>query len=252
MAVNKWESRFREGLKELGIEQGDTLLVHASFKSLGVAGVHPGQIAEWLFRYLGVSGTLLMPALSYAFVTRDNPCFHITQTRSCVGAIPEAFRQSDGVQRSCHPTHSVCAKGRLSRALLSRHQLDRTPCGPHAPFRLLPQYDGKILMLGCGLRPNTSMHAIEECCAAPYLLGDPLEYLLIDSEDRVERKVYTPHGFKGWRQRYDRVRELPDTTWLSAGQILNAQAYLIQALPFWEAVKQQLENAPFFFVDRED
>lgn len=251
MAVHNWESQFHSGLSQLGVAEGDVLLVHASFKSLGISGAQPGQVAESLFRYVGAAGTLLMPALSYAFVTPDNPCFHITKTRSCVGAIPEAFRQAEGVERSIHPTHSVCARGRLSETLLRGHHLDHTPCGPNAPFSLLPEHEGKILMLGCGLKPNTSMHAIEECYQPAYLLGEPVEYLLVDSKDEVQRKVYTPHGFKGWVQRYDRIRTLPDTTWLSAGQILGAQAYLIEARPFWGAVKQQLEQDSWFFVDRE-
>ena len=40
-------------------------------------------------------------------------------------------------------------------------------------------------MLGCGLQPNTSMHAIEEMVKPPYLFGPPLTYHLVLADGKV-------------------------------------------------------------------
>ena len=46
-------------------------------------------------------------------------------------------------------------------------------------------------MLGCGLAPNTSMHAIEELVAPPYLFGEPLVYtMVLEDGTRMDRLVH--------------------------------------------------------------
>ena len=153
--------RLISNLSDMGIYPGDTLLVHTSLKGLHTPGLAPEIIIEALLELLGKEGTLFVPALSYANVTPDHPVFQINETPACIGALPECFRTKYAQCRSLHPTHSVCAAGRLAKKLTDRHALDDTPVGQFSPFRLLPEYHGKILMLGCGLRPNTFMHGVE-------------------------------------------------------------------------------------------
>ena len=145
-------------LSALGIRPGDTVLMHSSFRSLG--GIEGGATGffEAFTDLLGSEGTLILPALSYKSVTRQQPVFHQDQTPSCVGYLPEFFRtQVPGVIRSLHPTHSCCLLGKYARELAEGHELDDTPVGRHSPFAKLPLIGGKILMLGCGLDCNTSM-----------------------------------------------------------------------------------------------
>ena len=134
--------------------------------------------------------------------------------------------------------------------LLEPHAQDRTPCGPNSPFHTLPEHDGQILMLGCGLEPNTSMHAIEEMCIPPYLYAQPITYRLRRADGSVQDKVYTPHGFDGWRQRYERVRQVLGGPGLREGQVLKARAFLIEAAALWEAVLAALRGDPLYFVDK--
>ena len=170
-------------LQNLGIKRGDVLLVHSSFKSIGTSALSPDHIIECLIECIGETGTLLMPALSLRKQTEN---IHDTNhTPSNVGIIPERFRVAFHAMRSLHPTHSVCALGRHASELLFHHHLDRTPCGVHSPFRKLLFIKAKLLMLGCGLRPNTSMHAIEEIVGTPYLLGNERTYTITNSQGEV-------------------------------------------------------------------
>ncbi|MCB0115407.1 MAG: AAC(3) family N-acetyltransferase, partial [Caldilineaceae bacterium] len=125
-------------LHELGLRRGDVVMVHASFRSLGIAD--PEWIIGALLATLGDSGTLLMPALSYA---QQPPHVHDTRsTPSCVGFLPEYFRRRAGTLRSLHPTHSVCGVGAQASSWLGDHREDNTPCGPHSPFHKLLHHGG--------------------------------------------------------------------------------------------------------------
>jgi aminoglycoside 3-N-acetyltransferase len=193
---------------------------------------------------------LLLPALSYLHVTRANPAFDVRATPSNVGIIPETFRLMPGVMRSVHPTHSVCGIGPLAVEILEPHIQDSTPCGLFSPFHILPRLKGQILMLGCGLEPNTSMHAIEELIVPPYLFSPPIQYHLTLSNGQVVEKTYTPHNFNGYAQRYDRVEHILSAPALRTGMVLAAQAHLIEATALWEAVLDALRRDPLAFVDK--
>ena len=242
--------RIAADLREVGVREAGVLLVHSSLSSLGQVPGGPETVIRGLLQAQGPEGTLLMPSLSYERVTPKNPFFDVQRTPSNVGAIPEAFRRRSGTRRSVHPTHSVCAVGPRTEEMLDDHLKDSTPCGEHSPFRRLRSVDGQILMLGCGLRPNTSMHAIEELSEPPYLFGPPLTYALTLSDRTIIEKTYTIHGFDGWNQRYDRVAEVLQAPSLVRGNVLNAEVHLIRVRDLWDAVHAALGRDPLRFVDR--
>lgn len=239
-----------DDIRGLGISAGDTLLIHSSLRSLGKLENGAASVIEAFLEVLGGQGTLLMPSLTYEYATSENPVFSSLYTKTCVGALPEAFRAYPGTLRSLHPTHSVCANGKNARQLTERHIEDTTPVGPNSPFRLLREVGGKILMLGCGLRPNTSMHGVEELVVPPYLFADKqTEYLLVDAQNNVLCKPYIRHNFKGVAQRYDRMEQLLSPDELKKGTILNAECFLLDAQALWLKGEQQLRKDPLFFVD---
>jgi aminoglycoside 3-N-acetyltransferase len=234
-------------LRAIGLRRGDSVLVHSSYRSLGID--HPETLIQALIQVIDGTGTLLLPALSY---NQTPPTVHNTLTTpSCVGFLAEYFRTRPGTQRSLHPTHSICAIGARVGELLGDHGDDTTPCGPHSPFHKLLHCGGKIVMLGCGLRPNTTMHAIEEYIPPPYLFGEPLTYTLTDDAGITFEKTYTPHHFAGFVQRYDRVAALLDSCQLVSGRVGMASAYLIDAQALYQQALAQLKRDPYFFVDQD-
>ncbi len=250
LAAGETSARIAEAVRVAGVRPGGVLLVHASLRSLGKVPGGAATVIAGLRQALGPDGTLLMPALSYATVTRERPRFDLTLTPSNVGIIPETFRRQPGVQRSLHPTHSVCGIGPAAAALLGEHGQDSTPCGAHSPFHRLPQVNGQLLMLGCGLAPNTSFHAIEEMVVPPYLYGEAIEYELIDGGGERTVKRYLPHNFDGYAQRYDRLEELLSEPDLQKGKVLSATVYVIEATAMWEVALAALRRDPLAFVER--
>ena len=242
----------QQGLFNLGISKGDDLIVHSSLSALGKIPDKAQVITSILLDTLGEEGTLLMPALSYESVTRDNPFFSQQSTPSCVGWLTEYFRNLPGVRRSIHPTHSVCAIGRRSSYYLNDHLLDHTPCGRNSPFRKLKEAGGKILFLGCSIRANTSMHGIEELSVPEYLFDREIEYTIETDPGDVYQKKYIPHKFVGFEQRYDRVKDILSKDDCAVGKVLDADVFLMKAVPLWEKAHDKLCRNPLYFVDRID
>jgi aminoglycoside 3-N-acetyltransferase len=242
--------RVASELGEAGLAPGSAVLVHSSLSSLGRVQGGAETVIGGLLDALGPEGTLLMPALSYAAVTETSPRFDLRSTPSNVGTIPETFRRMPGVLRSLHPTHSVCGAGPRARELLAPHAGDRTPCGPGSPFRLLARSGGSILMLGCGLRPNTSMHGVEELVEPPYLFGGELSITLVREDGSEVAGSYRMHGFSGHAQRYDRVATLGEGPWLRQARVLEATVHLIDAAELWRRAEEALRRDPLFFVER--
>ena len=246
----KTQIQIANDLTALGLREGGVVLVHASLRSLGKVPGGAETVVRGLLRVLGENGTLLMPALSYAQVNADNSVFDVLRTPSCIGVLPEYFRTRHCTIRSVHPTHSVSGVGAKAESLLEEHHLDTTPCGEHSPFHRLREVRGQVLFLGCGLRPNTSMHAIEELVQPPYLLGDPVDYRIILAPGKEMNMRVRRHNFGIWGQRYDRLGPLLDEDGLKRGKVLEATVDLVDCEQMWEEALAALKKDPFFFVEK--
>lgn len=248
---------FTEDLKTLGIEAGDTVMMHSSFRSLG--GIEDG--AAGVFKgfeiVLGSEGTLVLPALSYESVDRDHPVFDRAGTPSCVGYLSEYFRtQVPGVIRSMHATHSCCAKGKLAAMLTENHELDLTPVGGNSPIAKLPKTGGKILFLGCSADHDTALHGVEELVVPPYLYEDvPIEYILRDGgreiRQNAKRHSFCKNGIY-YEQNYSRVVPLLKSSEYSKGKVLDADCLLLSAEAVWRTAEQYLRQDPLYFVIQEN
>ncbi len=242
--------QIKEDLHALGIQEGDDLLVHSSFKSLGFVNGGIKTLIEALLACLGDRGTLLIPALSYKTVNADSPIFDIRTAPSCVGAVSEFFRTYTGVARSMNPTHSVSVLGARQAMYINDSEKDTEPVGKYSPFFKLSQNGGKVLMLGCGTRPNTSMHGVEEKAGAPYILSpDQRIYTCIDHNGKAHQKAYFYHYISqnGFRQRYDRLEELMD---MQTGKVLLADCHLIDSHTMWKVGEAKIKETPYYFVDK--
>jgi aminoglycoside 3-N-acetyltransferase len=240
--------RIVSDLHHLGITAGDVIMVHSSFNSLGQYNLTPEIVVSALLAAIGTRGTLLMPALSYA--QEPHHIHNVSDTPSNVGGLQEYFRLRKGTIRSVHPTHSVCGFGAAAKELLDRHQDDSTPCGPYSPFRRILDISAKIVMLGCGLRPNTTMHALEEIVEPPYLFGDFYDYQITTSTGEQYTKMYRRHGFQGWIQKYDRIELSSSTEMYSTGTVLDGKTYIINTQELKKVVLSKLRDDPLCFVER--
>ena len=150
----------------LGVERGDTLLVHSSFDAFEGFQGKPSDVISVLQAVVGAEGVVMMPTMTFSGTAvayaRTDPLFDESRTPSKMGLLTELFRRSPQVLRSVHPTHSVALWGRDAGAIAAGHHLARTPCGVGTPFKALLKRNGKIILLGTDIGVLTFFHLLEE------------------------------------------------------------------------------------------
>ena len=201
--------QLQQDLTALGVQQGDALLVHSSMKALNTT-LTPEQVIGCLQAAVGPEGTLLMPALTYENVTSEHPVFSSADTPPCVGLLPGTFWKLPGVERSLHPTHSVCARGRLAHRLTVGHAMDDTAVGPHPPW----------------IRPA------------------PPRTFLLDGQERT----YPGSDEFGWGQEFQRIGDMLEEPDIRRGKLLGANGYLIDARALLAVGLMEMRSNPYAFV----
>ena len=109
-------------LAALGIEAGDILFIHSSFKSLGPVAGRAQTVVDALQAVVGPNGLILMP--SFHLIERSERArrWDWATTPSTVGWLSEFFRRLPDTYRSDHYSHSVAARGRGAEDFVADHR----------------------------------------------------------------------------------------------------------------------------------
>jgi len=139
-------------LRQLGIEAGDTVLVRAGLREIGLTadrGKAGKTFIEALLEAVGPEGTIVGLPFTLAFLRlgrhRDY-VFDPATTPTYTGGFASAMLDWPGVVRSSHPSTSFAAIGRHADELLAGH--DET-APSFWPMKALLERDGKMLLIGC-------------------------------------------------------------------------------------------------------
>jgi aminoglycoside 3-N-acetyltransferase len=163
-------------LKSVGLQNGDSVMVHTSLGQIGYVCGGAQTIIEALIDVVGQNGTIMMPTQSWKNldpetgvhwdadeadwdIIRENwPAYDkaITPTNT-MGAVAEMFRSWPGTLRSDHPARSVAAWGKNAKYLTENHDLSNI-FGDSSPIGKLYKLDGKVLLIGVDYDKNTSIH----------------------------------------------------------------------------------------------
>lgn len=240
-------------LKEMGIRENDTVLVHANFKSDSGFQGEPGDAVEVLKGFLGEQGNFLMVSIPFRGAGKDylekGKTFRVKKTMSMMGLISEMFRRAEGVQRSLHPTHPVLAYGKDSGMLTAEHEKCLYPCGAGSPFDKLRQLKGKILFYDANCRAITFFHYVEDLIKDKIpvaVYGDDLfKVKCIDENDReIEVKTYTFNKDLK-RDAGKLIEEMENRGLIKRGRVGNSDLILLEAEDVVACMTEMVESGNY-------
>lgn len=182
---------------QMGIQPGDTVLIHSSMKAIGQVEGGPDGVLDAFCEYLR-DGLFLVPTHTWDDVTPEKPFYDVRTTVPNIGLIPRtaAFRR-DGI-RSLHPTHSLWAHGADAEDYVRNEENATSPTPKGFCWDKVADRGGKILLIGVGNEKNTFIHAIEERVALPDRISkDPYEITIIDQQgNSIKHPFYPQYCFK--------------------------------------------------------
>lgn len=191
-------------LKDIGIKEGDTVLVHSSLGRIGYVEKGAHTIIEALMETVGLEGLVVFPTFTALeqmptrVVDREKiPIFDVMTAQCYTGKIPETFRQLPGVRRSESPTHSLVAFGKGSHQFVSGHDAAENPFSKKGPFGRLLQRKTKVLLIGVDQLANTCLHIVEDDPNFPVkVFTEKFKVILVDRYGRekiIMVRKHLPH-----------------------------------------------------------
>ncbi len=214
-------SQLVEDFRALGVQAGDTIMLHASVKAIGRVVGGPDVVLRALLNVLTPEGTLMMfigweddpydvqfgedaEALQ---VYRDHlPAFDPATSRADrenLSILSEYVRTYPGTVRSAEP-YGFAAIGKQAAYITSEHPHNYRN-GPGSPLEKLYQLGGKVLNLGAPLNTLTLLHYADDICAVPDKTVVRYKLPVLQNGERVwveYEEFDSSNGIVGWDSDY--------------------------------------------------
>jgi len=251
--VKTARTRLVDGLRRLGIAEGDVLMVHSSMKSLGRVDGGPDAVVDALLEVVGPDGLLIVPTLTGCLINRETGqarcAYDPATTPSRVGLITDTVRTRPDAHRSGHPTHSIAAIGRRAAELVADGREPYRTFDRTGPYGRYVRWGARVLFIGCGLHANTTFHALEDWLELPYIAACRGRGLL-HCPNGPNRVVDVTMCAGGHRDFYDKTqrtkieRVLRDVGIVTEGTVGEADCLLIGARECLSVTARHMETDP--------
>lgn len=223
-------------LKSLGLQQGDTVMVHCSVSQIGWVSGGPETVVRALLECLGPQGTLVVPTHTidnsdpatwtepryqtvpedwWAAIRESLPPYDPKTTRSRrMGVVPEIVRTWPTALRSAHPQTSFAAIGAKASHITADHRIN-CRMGEHSPLARLEEAKAKVLLLGVGFNKCTAFHLAEYRsetapivpCSFACTLGGKREWVTVEDRSWDGAPNFVAIGEEFEQQHGDLVRK---------------------------------------------
>jgi aminoglycoside 3-N-acetyltransferase len=235
-------------LRQLGVAVGDTLMLHASVKTIGWIVGGPDTVIQALIDVLDTEGTLMMlvswedspyelaewPQDVQKAYLEECPPFDPATSRAYRkwSILTEYLRTWPGAFRSDHPDASFAAVGAMARWITENHPL-QYGLGPGSPLARLCEAQGKVLLLGAPLNSITLLHYAEHLARVSNKKTVQYKMPLLRDGKRVwvDIEEFDTNGMlPGMKEYFETIpREYLSSGRGSAGKVGAAQSYLFDA-----------------------
>ena len=231
-----------KGLKRLGLEAGDSVMVHSSLSSFGRVAGGADSVIDALLETVGGQGTVIVPTFGC-----DSDVFDADKCETGLGIIPRTMWKRKQAVRSRHPLASVAAIGAKAKWLVENHEKARIAHGKNTPYTRLTEIGGKILLLGADQDRSTSLHTVEELAKLAYLRPDRGKY--IDADGKVRAGMW--RYFPGPHRDFIGLQAWMESSGLVSKTLIGS--CVAQLMPFetlMAELSQRLKAEPYLFISR--
>lgn len=239
-----------DGIKKLGITDGDTVLVRAALSAVGHLQNGANDVINAFLDVLGKDGTLVSLAFtgsSFLKKPDSNKPFRIN-TPTYAGAFPNTMLTYPEAKRSKHPTCSYVAIGKNAEWITANHG----PESPaYEPIRKIIELNGKMALVGCvASSPGfTTTHLAEYDLGLLTRVIFPWLNTAYYEENDGTRKLFKRKDLGMCSNSfYKFYSHYVCAGILSAGLIGNAYSILVPAREAYTIEKQILSKNPQFNV----
>jgi len=191
MSADYSEDDVLDALRDVGIENGDTVFTHSN---LGFFGRLEGaetktEYCESFYRavsdVIGEEGTLVVPTFTYSFTDGDR--YNPEETESKMGMFAEYVRTHPDSVRSNDPNFSVAAIGPLAEQLTADPPVHSF--GQDSFWERFLAVGGKFCNFNMDVT-STFLHYVERCLDVPYRWDKPFAGVVVHGETEEPRVFY--------------------------------------------------------------
>lgn len=255
MMTNHVVPAMLDDLRAMGVHEGDCLIVHSSFKSLGLTDASPADVIGTLIEAVGTSGTLMMPTFTYCYagIWNVRPYNPDTTPSRFMGILPETLRSYPGALRSASPTYSVAAFGAHAERL-TKDKENAGGLGPGSSFEDAYRLGARILLIGVGNSRNSMIHYAEYASGLPICDIPYREFwgrtALVERDGNLVKVPLKP-DFPGCSANFGVVDEyLVENRLMTHGRVRSAGCLFMNSREMVDAVASCLRTTPdWLFCD---
>lgn len=177
-----------DGLKAVGINDADTIFIHAGLKSLGkIDKPRDANTLELIFNAIldaiGGHGTIAVPTFNFGFCHGEQFDKQHTPGEG-MGAFSEFIRLKSGSERSRHTFHSISCWGNKAKKICQGEGKSEFSTG--SSFDILLKENAKIIFLGVNF-VETFVHLAEERVGVPYRFWKTFNGIYVDQGKEIKR-----------------------------------------------------------------
>ncbi|GAB4578830.1 MAG: hypothetical protein Fur0022_15670 [Anaerolineales bacterium] len=238
----------------LGVQPGDTLLVHSSYKSLGGVDGGPQTVIDALLDVLTPTGTLIMPNFNFDFC-KGVP-WDVRETPSRMGVLTELVRKDPRAKRVFHPIYSFAIIGLQAEYLTAERYT--SSYGKNSVFGKLRELDGKIMVIGLSYNDSmTFFHHIEEMEGVDYRYMKAFTGQVTDWDGTTREETFTMlvrDIERGVHTMVDPMGALmEDAGVITVRQIGEAKVSLMKANEVYAFTAREMRREPglLYYVEKE-
>jgi aminoglycoside 3-N-acetyltransferase len=177
------------GFGQTGIKDGDAILVHSSYKSLGGVEGGAGGLLQAFLDLVGPEGTALFPTFNFQSWTEAH-YFDIRETPSKMGILSELARAYPGVVRTPHPIYSFAALGRRKQEFAACD--DSEAFGEGSVFGLLHRVNALLVSIGLDFNNTfTIVHYVERRTGCDYRRFKQFSGIYVGTDGVPQIKTYS-------------------------------------------------------------